>query len=145
MAVDFLPTIVSLLNSYSATNALGWTATAQANPRRAEWNNVPCVVVSPSAKNDVVYMAFGKVRPVSSFDCFWVQSNKLDNLSTYITDSDAFALAVLRTFMPPPPAMYSAGAYDVRVSPKYDFDRGAFPSGYLVACAEVNVFWIDNR
>lgn len=138
----FMPTIVQTLQDASNTYSLNWTVVAQSSPNRKEWDTLPMVIVCPSQKTQVYYKAFGITNTVSGYDVYLVNSGNLDS-TNYNTSSQLFDV-IMSEFMPQNAAMYTAGAWQTRVRPQFDFDRLSFPKGYSVSCVELNVYWINN-
>ncbi len=142
IADPFVPVIVNLLTTYSGANGLGWTVIAQNSPNRKEWNDVPLVLVTPSPKSKVDYICFGKTKTVNEYDLYLIETGDL--ASNFTNNANNFYQVSLSLFMPQVSAMTNAGAYMTRVMPKYDYDRQAYPKGYISSCVNLNVYNVNQ-
>ena len=140
MSDQFVDVIKSGIDALSSSNGFGWFTYIQASPRRSEWNNFPCVIIVPSNKDKVEYMAFQAKNVQSSYQVFLVTENDLIN--TLPADHDLFVRGMILTFMPVNQALINVGAWDSRVEPDFDFDRNMFPSGASISCVTINISWI---
>lgn len=101
---------------------------------------MPCVLICPYSKDDVSYIAFRQKNVVSQYQIFLVFDNAMVNSQSQTVND--FIVAMIDLFEPMNAAQRTAGAWDSKVEPSYDYDRSLFPVGYTVSCVQVNIQWL---
>ncbi len=139
MADQFKPLIATIL-----TNK-GYAVVQKLVPKWEERDGLPVVIVVSANKSPVKIIASNINRDVkSSYQVFYVADNGTVNANSDIVD--LFQKDMISLFMPAPASMryptVPQGAWDMRVTPSFDFDRRLWPKGYTVSCAVVNIRWI---
>lgn len=138
MSDAFIEAIVTEIKHYSLVKDYGWHVSAKNSPNLKEYDVLPVVEVCPSKKNNVKVFSFCGVQIENSYDCFLISQQDLS--SNFTNFADDFTTGIVTTFMPQPQSMADAGSWQVRVNPKYDYNREAYPKSYRVTCVEIVVF-----
>lgn len=136
MADQFIAALIGEVQGLGYSNVV-----AQSSPARKEWNTLPLVTIVPLQKTDVMWHAFNEVNIRNKYQIFMVDSNEGQNVADATVND--FITTGIAHFMPMPSSLSTLGAWNIRVVPLNDFDRGLFPAQYIVTAIELHLEWIQ--